>query len=423
MSSLFLELPDERQKGKRSITVHDTMMSGFACMFFQDPSILQFQKQMEDASRRSNMQTLFGVERIPGDTQMREIIDKIRGERMAPVFKEFLTRLQRSPYLKAFQFYGGSYLCPIDGTQYFSSETIHCSRCLTKNHRDGIVGYSHQVLQAAIVHPAMRQAIPLMPEEIRNTDGKDKQDCEINAGKRLIPKIRSEHPGLKLTIAGDALYAVQPFITLLGKKHMHYILGVKPDKHKVMMGWIDAFGSIVEKRFTDEKGKVHLYEWVNGVPLNGTSYDLKVNFFRYSIIETKRGKEQVNYRNSWITDFEVTEENVGTLVEGGRARWKIENECFNTLKNQGYYIEHNYGHGSGNLCFNFYLFTLIAFYFHQIFELTDTLYQDAREKFGSKRNLWEKIRSYINIILFESWNGLLGFLMDSRKAIGEIRVP
>ena len=397
------------------------MMPGFACMFFQDPSILQFQKRMEDERKRSNMQTLFGVERIPGDTQMREVIDGIREDAMRPVFREFLLRLQKTGCLQQFKFHDDSYLCSVDATQYFSSETVRCSHCLTKMHRDGITGYSHSVLQPAIVHPGMRQVVPMMPEEILNSDGTEKQDCEINAGKRLIPKIRKEHPQLKLTIAGDALYSTKPFIDLLAANRMHYILGVKPERHKVMFRWIDAYGSLKEKRFTDRKGKIHLYEWANGVPLNGGSYDDRVNFIRFRIMDSS-GKK-ASYTGSWITDFEVTEDNVKTLVGGARCRWKIENECFNTLKNHGYNIEHNYGHGSESLCFNFYLFTLIAFFFHQIFELTDTLYQAAREKFGSKRHLWEKIRSYIDIILFESWNGLLGFLMDSQKIIGEIRVP
>jgi hypothetical protein len=100
------------------------------------------------------------------------------------------------------------------------------------------------------------------------------------------------------------------------------------------------------------KGRQHGYQWINQVPLNGTKDDDLVNFFQYRIV-SKNGK--INYKNSWGTDIHVDENNVITLVKGRRARWKIENETFNTLKNQGYPIEHNFGHGQHNLSRIFFL--------------------------------------------------------------------
>lgn len=125
---------------------------------------------------------------------------------------------------------------------------------------------------------------------------------------------------------------------------------------------------------------------MNTIPLQGGENAIKVNYFHYRMFtKNKKGKEILGYQNSWVTDIEITEQNVQTLVKGGRCKWKIENECFNTLKNQGYYIDHSYGHGDKNLCFNFYLLTLIAFAFHQVFELTDKLYQTCRQELGSKK--------------------------------------
>ena len=237
-----------------------------------------------------------------------------------------------------------------------------------------------------------------------------------------LSKIRKDHPQLNITIGGDALYAVQPFISLLDKR-MHFILGVKEDRHKELMRWVESSDGVKEKEIVDKKGITHRYGWVNRAPLNGKADAMKVNFFRYSMVKEVKGEEKVTYRNTWITDFEVTEGNVDTLVKGGRARWKIENECFNTLKNQGYCIGHNYGHGSLNLCFNFYLLTLLAFFFHQLFELTDLLYQTVREKLGSKRHLWETVRSYIKVFLFTTWKGLLEFVLNPNKYIGDIWIP
>jgi hypothetical protein len=418
LSSLFCDLPDRREPAKIDYSIHDAMMSGFACMYFQDPSLLQFQERLKEAENRHNLETLFAVNNIPGQTQLRDIVDEVKSEQFSPIFKDYFSRLQRGRHLLQYQLFPGLYVCSIDATQYFHSQSIHCDSCLTTEHKNGDVSYSHKVLQAAIMHPDRRQVIPLMPEEIRNTDGNIKQDCEINAAKRLIPEIKKDHPQLGLIIVGDDLFSRQPFIANVLAAGYHYIFTVKPDSHKYLMEWIDAYDKedINELSIIDKKGRTHKYEWVNNVPLYGSAYSIKVNFFRYQIIsKDKNGNKKIAYKSSWVTDLEINKENCVTLVRGARCRWKIENECFNTLKNQGYYIEHNYGHGEKNLCFNIFLFTLLAFFFHQIFELTDHMYQECRKKFGSKQNMWGNLRSYIMILVYETWEILLDFALNPRK--------
>ena len=345
---------------------------------------------------------------------MREVIDEVDSTQLRPVFEDYFSRLQRGKHLEQYQLFPGFYLCVLDATQYFSSPTVPCSNCLTAEHKNGDITYSHKVLQAAIMHPDMRQVIPLMPEEIRNGDGNIKQDCEINAAKRLVPKVRKDHPRLGIIFGGDGLFSHQPFISEVLAVDGHYILVAKPDDHTFMMEWIEACEpeDMGRLRITDVKGRIHIYEWVNDVPLTGAGNSIRVNFFRYQLIcKDKTGQEKVTYKNNWVTDFVITESTIITLVKAGRCRWKIENECFNTLKNQGYYLEHNYGHGLKNLCFNFYLLNLLAFYFHQIFELTCRLYHACRKKFGSKRNLWENLRVSIRLIVFADWEQLLTFAL------------
>jgi hypothetical protein len=108
-----------------------------------------------------------------------------------------------------------------------------------------------------------------------------------------------------------------------------------------------------------------LYPWINDVPLNDNRKAPMVNYLEYRI--EKDG--QTTYHNSRVTSIAVDEGNVSALAEIGKCRWKIENETFNTLKNQGYHLEHNYGHGKKHLSFNFFLLNLLAFFMHQIFEL------------------------------------------------------
>lgn len=414
-SDILLNLPDQRQQGKIDYSIHDAVMSCLACMYFQDPSLKAFQERLNDEYQMNNLHTIFSVNVIPSDTQLRDIVDNLGSEAFRPVFNDSFSRIQRGKFLEQYQIFPNCYYVAMDASQYFASNNIHCDNCLITNHDNGTVTYSHKVLMPAIMHPGLRQVIPLMPEEICNSDGSTKQDCETNAAKRLIIEIKKDHPKLDLIIGGDDIYSRQPMIEDVLDNGWHYLFVAKPDSHAVMMRYIEN-QTMNKKQFVDKKGKIHLYEWINDVPLNGNKESRRVNYFRYTqFSKDKDGNEKKVYSNAWVTDIKVEEENVKTLTKAGRCRWKIENECFNTLKNQGYYIEHNYGHGKKNLCFNFLLLTLIAFTFHQILELTDKLYQACRKKFGSKRSMWETLRSYIRLLIFDSWEHLLDLALDPIK--------
>jgi hypothetical protein len=170
MSAQFRNLDDNRQDGKVNYSLHDVLMSGFACMYFQDPSLLQFQKRMEDEQNKSNLQTLFDVKDIPQNTQMREIIDTVDSQHFSSIFKEFYGRLQRGKHLEQYQIFPNQYYFPIDGSTFYSSQEVHCEQCLTKQHGSKVT-YSHQVLQGGIMHPDCSEVIPFMPEQICNNDG------------------------------------------------------------------------------------------------------------------------------------------------------------------------------------------------------------------------------------------------------------
>lgn len=412
MSEVFLQIPDARQQKKISISQHDALMSGFACMHFQDSSLLQFQKRMQEDQHKNNLRTLFDVQNIPSDTQMREIIDEVSSDHFRPIFKDYYSRLQRGKHLEQFQIFPGMYYCPMDGSEFHSSKDVNCKQCLTKEHKKGDITYSHQILQGGIAHPDCSEVIPFMPEQIFNTDGSTKQDCEMNAAKRYIQSLKKEHPQMGFLLGGDSLFSRQPIIEDALDLNMHYLFAAKPEDHKVMMRIIDEYQDMDEIEFMDDKDRRHVYEWILDVPLNGNKETVNVNFLRCTIYKkNEQDEEIIAYRNSWVTDIKISKENIVTLVKAGRCRWKNENELFNVMKNHGYCMEHNYGHGQKNLAYNFYLLTLLAFTMHQIFELTDTLYQACRKKCGSKKHLWETIRSYIKIIIFDTWELLLEFVL------------
>lgn len=400
---------DDPRTGKNcSYSIHDTVMSAFACMYFQDPSLLHFQQRLEKKYQRSNLQTLFRVKQTPKDSQLRDILDAIPGESLSPIFKEFYERLRRNKHLEEYNILPGMLMCVMDGTQYHSSKSVYCEHCLRKT-RQGETTYSHAVLQGAIMHPDKKQVLPVMPEAITNKDGSKKQDCEINAAKRFIKRLRQAHPRQAFVLGGDGLMSRQPMIEAAKESNMHVLFVAKPNDHKYLFEWIADYQELPSEKFEDDKGNIHHIRWQNKVPLHGGDKAIEVNYLEYQQ-NTPSGK--VTYKNSWVTDILIAPDNAITLAKAGRCRWKIENECFNSLKNQGYEIEHNYGHGSKHLAYNMYLLTLLAFFFHQIFELTDGVYQACRQAYGSKRQLWENFRGTIRLLVVEDWEQLMDLLLN-----------
>ena len=418
IGEVFCQIDDRRQTGKVDFTLHDCLMSALAMMFFQDPSLLSFQRRMQDSMQCNNLKTMFGVNTIPSDAVLRKTVDPIATEDINTCFPILFERLQRGKQLLLYKLDSGHYLIALDGSQYFSSEKINCPSCLTTKGTKSKLRYSHQILQAVMLHPDMRQVIPLAPEPIIKADGVQKNDCERSAGKRLIEKIRTAHPKLKILITGDGLYSNQPFIDVLKLNGMSFVLVAKPTDHKVLFQWVeelDALEAVEHMELCDQRGRRHHYRWINQVPLNGGPDADPVNFFEYWLTVDQK----VTYHNSWVTDQPVNKQNIIELVKAGRARWKIENETFNTLKNQGYHLEHNFGHGRQCLSNNFFVLNLLAFFIHQILELCDRGYQYCRSKFSSRKEFWNNLRGAIRLMLFRNFDHLLRNVADPP----EIRAP
>jgi hypothetical protein len=383
----FAEIPDRRGP-EVTISLPDALMSAFSMFTMKDPSLLAFDQHRHD----HNLKALFHIGSVPCDTQMREILDPVAPERLREPFNEVFRRVQRGKALERFRFLGG-YLLGLDGTGYFSSQHIHCNSCLVKEHRDGTVTYEHQMLGAVILHPDLKEVIPLAPEPIQKQDGHTKNDCERNAARRLLAKTRREHPHLKLTVVEDGLASNAPHIRDLKEYGMHFILGVKPGDHAFLFAAFEAArrqGRVTTISRRQDKFRCEV-SWKWNLPLNESNQDLRVDFLEYKEYDLE-GKCLKHF--TWITDLPLTLRTVWDLVRAGRARWHIENETFNTLKNQGYEFEHNYGHGKQNLSVVFAMLMMLAFLVDQVQQLTSPLFRATWKRMGTKRLLWERLRSH-----------------------------
>jgi hypothetical protein len=383
----FDKIPDHRLTDTE-ISLTDALMSAFAMFSLKSSSLLAFDKERAE----DNLATIYGIERVPCDTHMRELLDPVSPKVLRPVFKSIFRQLQRGKALETMTFLDGHYLLALDGTGYFSSKTIHCASCLRRVHRNGSITYAHQMLGAAIIHPDQRAVIPLMPEPIMNRDGTEKNDCERNAAKRFVSTLRQDHPHLKFIVTEDSLSSNAPHIATLHDHDLRYILGVKEGDHAYLFQQVEAAeqaGRVTYyERHDRAAGLVHRFRFVDDVALNESNTDVRVHFLEYWEI----GDAKVQHF-SWATDLRVSKRNVYALMRGGRARWKIENETFNTLKNQGYHFENNYGHGTQNLSVVFAMVMMLAFLVDQTQQLCCALFQAVWAKLGSKRLVWERMRA------------------------------
>ena len=331
-------------------------------------------------------------------------MDTLEPKNFRRSFKLIFSCLQRGKVLERYKYLGNHYLISIDGTGQFSSDKVHCKNCCQKHHRDGTITYYHQMLGIVLVHPDERVVIPFAPEPIIKGDGDKKNDCERNASKRLLKDFRREHPHLKAIIVEDALGSNYPHLSLLDELNLSYIIGVKQGDHDFLFDWIKhakAKDIVINKGDIKKGNTKHTFRYVNDVPLNDEHYDYRVNVLEYWE-EKPNGKKQYF---SWVTSFEITPDNVFELMRAGRARWKIENETFNTLKNQGYNFERNYGHGYNNLCSVMTMLMMLGFLVDQVQQLCDSLYQQVKKKKGL-RTLFEHIRTLFQYVAWDDWESL-----------------
>lgn len=396
----FLKIPQEEVvRSDRKISLVDCLMSGLAVFSLKYPSLLKFDAEKNDPPIKKNLSTLYGIEEVPSDTYLRERLDPVLPNKLSGAFKKVFALLQRGKVLESYSYFNGAYLLSIDGTGQYNSENVRCEECCEKHHRNGDVSYYHQMLGAVIVHPKQSVVIPLAPEPITKQDGSNKNDCERNAAKRLLENIRREHPHLKLIVTEDGLSSNGPHIKLLNALDMRFILGAKSDDHKFLFDWVFSI-QCEEFEEIDKHGVRHRYRFINSVPLNDTHFDLKINFLEYW--ETKPNRKTQHF--SWVTDIKITRNTAPLIMRGGRARWRIENETFNTLKNQGYNFGHNYGHGNKHLCSVFTMLLMLSFLIDQAQILCCQLFCAAKKKATTFRDLWHEMRILFKYFIWNTWH-------------------
>lgn len=399
----FNQLPERRRKGI-VYPLPEALMSAVAMFSLKDETLYAFDDLRHDPVRQQNLRQLYGIEQAPCDTQMRSILDEVNPHDLRPAFRSIHQELQKQGVLESYRCLG-KYLVSLDGTGLYSSGSIHCPECCRKQHCNGDTTYYHQLLAAVLVHPDKSTVLPLFPEAITYRDGSQKNDCEHNASQRLIPDLRQAFPRMEMIALQDALACNGPHIKTLLANRFSFIITSKPKANSLLLKTVVAGltdGSTTEIEQTDEKGVLRGYRFRNDVPLNTEHHELKVNFIDY----WEKHPNGKSFLYACVTDLSLTAGNVAEIVRAGRSRWKVENETFNTLKNQGYNLEHNYGHGKKHLSTVFATLMMLTFLIDQVQETCCHYFQEARNEFRTRAGLWERIRAHFAISRVASWEAL-----------------
>jgi hypothetical protein len=231
-----------------------------------------------------------------------------------------------------------------------------------------------------------------------------------------------------VTLLGDDLYCHQPFCEEAIALGFHLLLVCKPDSHSLLYEWVADFersGQVHVIERTRKAGKRSLTERyryastsaphrMNLGPLRDSDDALMLNWCELTITDAK-GKTV--YKNAWTTTHQIHDGNVAEIAAAGRARWKIENENNNVLKNNGYHFEHNFGHGKLHLSNLLATLILLAYLLHTTLDWMDAAYHAVRGLLPSRRTFFEHLRALMQYIPFNSWEHLMTFMLNG---LGEV---
>lgn len=398
----------------QKITYHRSIMlwTGIFLFLFQLKSARSINFKLNASENFfNNFKSLFPLlgiqtdkpfERLPDYGTLNDMLKKLKPDELEEVLVKMVKRMIKKKTLEKFRLEGKYYLVAIDGSQILTFKERHCPNCLRRKigtDEDGnpIYLYYHYVLAVKLVTPGSDGlAIPIISEFVENeSPDVEKQDCEVKAFCRLLQRLKNYFPRTRICILLDSLYAQKPVFDLLKQYKFEYIVrfkkGSMPAFHGEYREYLPFFEENRAKYFNKETNKSQHYQWINNIEYKGhqlnvlecleTPGDAKNKAIDTNEYE-KQGREFL-----WITSIPINYRNYKELANnGGRCRWKIENQGFKAQKREGYELEHAY-----SLDYNaikcFYNLLQIAHTINQIIERGGRI-KDITGTFGSKRNYY-----------------------------------
>lgn len=386
----FFETFTDSRSSNKSIPFSNFLRSGFALFSTKSKSLQSFLKSC--TIKQGNLKSIYGIDKVPKATQLREVLDQVDPQKLRRCFHLLYKEALRKGVVSKLKYWNNQLILSIDGVQHFASKKVSCPNCLSRKQKDGNVSHYHAMLSASFVHPNISIVLPVEHEPIINQDGSNKNDCERNAFNRLLTIIEAYYKRQKMILTLDALYACAPVIRRISANpNWNYIIAIKPKGNKHLFAQIEEAKkkNKLHVHTCQRDGESQVYTYLNGVELNKKNKDIKVNVLLFE----KTDQEGKTTHFSWITNTQLSKKNVYQAMRTARSRWHIENKVFNTLKNQGYNLNHNFGHGNKNLCTVFAYLMMLAFFCDQLQAALCILFKKGVEVLRAKTELWDTIRA------------------------------
>lgn len=390
-----IDQQDHRRQNK-SYTLSDGLKSAFAMYSLKSASLFSFRPKTE--AEEGNLKSIYGINQIPSDNGLRKLLDGVDSSKIGSIFGRIFEYLKEEKVLDDYRYFDGHIIASIDGVEHYCSKKINCKHCMSRQHRDGSISYYHSMLSAAIVCPGKSAVFIMENEPMINQDGAKKNDCERNAAHRLLDRMSSVYSSEPIVYVMDGLYACAPILRLIteASSAWKYVINCKENGNKYLFEQFDQLNDNGQVQWKTVRRKEGRYEvgYVSNLSINKSNKEVKTNMV-YVNFRNKKGVEKVF---SWITNIEPTKKNVMQIVEIGRSRWKIENEVFNTLKNQEYNFEHNFGHGQNYLATNFAFLMMLAFTIDQIQQYGSRVFKSIWSGLKTKIALWDAVRVIFKMV-------------------------
>lgn len=346
------------------------VIAGAIFMFvFKEGSRNAYNNDRRDAVFAKNYHRVFG-KRLPHPDTVDHVLRVLPPDELEALKATLVGALFEQKMLRRFRFLGKYYYVAIDATGVCSFDHPHCPHCLTKTSKNGVETWFHYVLEAKLV-TSSGLAISLASEFVANQPGRnyEKQDCELKAFERLAKKIKAFYPRLPICILADGLYPNNTVFDICRAYGWKFIITLKDNALKSFNTEAGLLSRTACKQAVFRRDKTQMvrleYRFLNGIPYGGHNYSWVCCDETRTRLSDKKSSQR---KFIFITNIEQEKDTVVSTADGGRIRWKVENEGFNTQKNHGYDLSHKYSRVSFGAMINYYLAMQIAHLINQLAE-------------------------------------------------------
>ena len=382
------EMEDPRHESYTTYTQADLIYMGILKNACSVESMRQMEEKFNEQTCIDTLRLLSGdrrLEEMPHYDTLNYYLERLSPQCLSEIRRKLVASLLRMKQFYRARLLGKYWRVILDGTGLFYFREKHCENCLCETVKDAEgkerKRYYHKVLEAKLVL-GEKLVISLGTEFIENeSEDVKKQDCETNAAKRLLGRLKKEHPRLPVCVQGDALYAAEPMMRICRQNGWKYIFTQKKTRQPGVgesYAWIQEGGGVTTvKNIGKEQGTGRYANHVEEVA--GKEETIHIYEYEYT---KKQGDGEKTVQFQWLTNIEMTKRNLEEMVEAGRGRWKIENEGFNNQKHGLYQIGH-LNSRQGNAMKNHYLLTQIADILMQLYMAWNPMLKETGQ---SKKN-------------------------------------